>query len=424
MTAQGQVEKRLQIIKIAISITDEGTINLQRLKLKKYKDNKQLDTILSVLDDENYAQASKLIDRYVQNVSGKTKSRVVSPQKSKVDTEEEELIKKFGLFTEPGRNNQSIQQTIPQDFDPEYVALPTETIELDDEIFVEEQVPQESQTKQTITDDILAQYNSIQTDRLPEKKLIKEWQEEIEPNEPIELVDEGSNREIREDIEASLQIQEEYREVQEQHSAVQEESEVISKEEISQEETTQQSKRTTENITYTPISYIDQKFRNMLNQYPQVVDNPQKFASEDDLLYEISLNGYTEEDIEQTIATVYTLSSQEKLDEAAHLLLIAAATESLYAQFILARELFKGKILQKNLTEAFTQINKLAMDNYPEAVCDLAQFYEYGIGIGKDKKKAFRLYEDALDLGVKRADAHLIRMEEESKGILSKIFNK
>ncbi len=412
MTAQGQVEKRLQIIKIAISITDEGTINLQRLKLKKYKDNKQLDAILSVLDDENYAQASKLIDRYIQNISGKTKSRVASPQKNKVDVEEEELIKKFGLFTEPGRNNKSIQQTLPQDFDSDYVELPTEVIELDDEIFVEEQIPQESQAKQTITDDIIAQYNSIERDRLPEKKLIQEQQEEIEANEPIKLVQEGSSRETREDIEAALQIEEESEIVE------------IEKEEIEEEEIAQQAKRTTENITYTPISYIDQKFKNMLNQYPQVVNNPQKFASEDDLLYEISLNGYTEEDIEQTIATVYTLASQDKLDEASHLLLIAAATESLYAQFILARELFKGKILQKNLTEAFTQINKLAMDNYPEAVCDLAQFYEYGIGIGRDKKKAFRLYEDALDLGVKRADAHLIRMEEESKGIFGRIFNK
>jgi TPR repeat protein len=162
----------------------------------------------------------------------------------------------------------------------------------------------------------------------------------------------------------------------------------------------------------------------MFNQYPQVVESTEKFESEEDLLYKISLNGYTERDIEKTIERVYLLADDGKLDEASHLLLIAAATESIYAQFILARELYKGNILQRDLTESFTQINQLAQDNYPEAVCDLAQFYEYGIGITKDKKKAFRLYEDALDLGVKRADAHLSRMEEESKGILARLFNK
>ena len=64
----------------------------------------------------------------------------------------------------------------------------------------------------------------------------------------------------------------------------------------------------------------------------------------------------------------------------------------------------------------------MAINGYPEAICDLAQLYENGIGIDKDKKKAFELYQDAFELGVERADAHITRMEDASTGILGKIF--
>jgi len=175
---------------------------------------------------------------------------------------------------------------------------------------------------------------------------------------------------------------------------------------------------------YAPISYIDQKVRNMFNQYAQVEESSEQFKNEERLLYMISLEGYTEADISKTIDEVFHLKKEGKLAEAAHQLLIAAATESLYAQFILARELFRGEILQRDLPEAFTQINRLALDDYPEAVCDLAQFYERGIGIDKDKKKAFSLYEDALELGVERANTHLNRMEEESRGFIGKLFRR
>jgi TPR repeat protein len=204
------------------------------------------------------------------------------------------------------------------------------------------------------------------------------------------------------------------------------ESIVDEEEEIEEKEPEKLQSKVSEEgtVEYAPISYIDQKLRNMRNQYPQVEESSERFESEERLLYMISLEGYTEADIEETIEKVFTLRNEGKLAEAAHLLLIAAATESLYAQFILARELYKGNILQKDLPEAFTQINRLALIDYPEAVCDLAQFYEYGIGIDKDKKKAFTLYEDALELGVQRAETHLSRMEEASRGILGKLFRR
>jgi TPR repeat protein len=161
----------------------------------------------------------------------------------------------------------------------------------------------------------------------------------------------------------------------------------------------------------------------MLNQYPQILESTERFEREEKLLYKISLEGYDEVDIDDIITDIQLLKEAGKLAEAAHLLLIIAFTESLYAQLIFARELYKGEILQKDVPEAFTQINRLAIENYPEAICDLAQFYEKGIGINKDKKKAFRLYEDALELGVLRAERHIVRMQEESKGFFGKLFN-
>ncbi len=65
MAQLGQVGKRLQIIKIAISITDQETISIQHSKLRLHKNDKLLQNILVVLDDENYAQASNLINRYL-----------------------------------------------------------------------------------------------------------------------------------------------------------------------------------------------------------------------------------------------------------------------------------------------------------------------------------------------------------------------
>ena len=116
MEPLGQVGKRLQIIKTAISLTDDETINAQRSKLRLQKNDAQLDTILSVLDDENYVQASTLIDRYLRGST--VNSTVDKPENDtpshtpKVETtpdttakparsaEEAELIKKFGLFME------------------------------------------------------------------------------------------------------------------------------------------------------------------------------------------------------------------------------------------------------------------------------------------------------------------------------------
>jgi TPR repeat protein len=67
-----------------------------------------------------------------------------------------------------------------------------------------------------------------------------------------------------------------------------------------------------------------------------------------------------------------------------------------------------------------TLINALALnDDYAEAICDLGQFYEYGIGIDKDIDKAKLLYKSAMESGIKRAVTHYERVNKENKGLFS-----
>jgi len=88
-----------------------------------------------------------------------------------------------------------------------------------------------------------------------------------------------------------------------------------------------------------------------------------------------------------------------------------------------ARELFKGDVLQVDFAESFTQINRLAEQDYPEAICDLAQLYEFGYGIKKDKKIAKILYEEASSMGVERATRHLQRLSQK-KGFLDSLLKR
>ena len=166
--------------------------------------------------------------------------------------------------------------------------------------------------------------------------------------------------------------------------------------------------------TYPPISYIDQKYRNMANQFPPV--DEEQFSSglcmeAIEMREKISTKGYSEKDIEDFLEHYMRYKKEGELGKSAQIILLAAATESKFAQFLLARELFYGDILQQNYPEAFTQINTLADQNFPEAICDLGQLYEYGVGIGKDKKMALLLYEEAAEMGIERAQRHCERLK-------------
>ena len=160
----------------------------------------------------------------------------------------------------------------------------------------------------------------------------------------------------------------------------------------------------------------------MRHQFPQTEESEEGIIDEvKRLLKQVATQGYTENDILDAVRFFQEKKSEGKLAEAAQMLLLAAASESKYAQLMLARELFKGEVLKVDYPEAFTQINRLAEHDYPEAICDLAQLYEYGYGIKKDKKTAQLLYEEAAEMGVERAKKHAERFSSK-KGLLSAFF--
>jgi len=451
-----QTKKRLSIINLAISITDIETIQLQILQLGPLRTDEKIQEIITALKAENYAQAQGLIASYIETPTKEILQRTFQKEKEKRKIQDTNTIDEFNLFTEP-EDNSEIRAL---DFD-DMVALSDEVVE---------EKPQKIQKNIDFdsllnidTDDILpnniklkASHTSsntfwdepekpnMQTDDIPKDTFFdteKNITETIEEKPTEELftdnIDETTEERIEESIPEEL-IQKEvieemiekpletlYSEKENQEEEYQEEesSETIEEEtrkELKESKPQKQNEEVaTENIKYKAIPYIDQKFKNMHVQYPPVQETLEIFPSVNAWLLKISREGYSEEDIEAMIKKIDSLGIEHK-EEAAQLLLITAATESKYAQFRLARTLYKGEILQKNLAESFTIINRLAInDDYPEAICDLAQFYEYGIGIDKDKKKAELLYEEAMNLGIKRAMNHYERIRKQNRGLFS-----
>ncbi len=166
-----------------------------------------------------------------------------------------------------------------------------------------------------------------------------------------------------------------------------------------------------EDIHYEKFAYMGQKFRNMMHQYAQREEREEGTMEEvKDFIHMVSIQDYSETQVEAAVARYQELKEQGRIAEAAQMLIAAATTESTFAQFMLARELFKGEVLQQDFPESFTQINRLAEEDYPEAICDLGQLYEYGIGIDKNKRHALLLYEEAAQMGVERAQRHYDRL--------------
>ena len=163
---------------------------------------------------------------------------------------------------------------------------------------------------------------------------------------------------------------------------------------------------------YEAFPYMSQKFRNLLHQYPQLESYEEGVYPEAQAFIDrVSSQSYTESEVEAVIARYQELKAEKHLAEAAQMLIAAAATESAFAQFMLARELFKGEVLKPDHPEAFTQINHLAERNFPEAICDLGQLYEHGIGIDKNKRHALMLYHEAAEMGIARARQHYERLQ-------------
>jgi hypothetical protein len=430
-----QTKKRLQIINIAISITDIETIQLQMLKLASLRSDPKLKEILSGLQAQNYAQTQALIKTYIETPTEEIIQR--TPQ------DDQEVIEEFDLFlTTP--ETPAEEETELFDFDTFAKETPSTDRQLKETVR-EKAIDFDNLLNLTAEDIMPDNINlDIRQTREPEDDFFNIQEEEATLN-----IDHPSNTDAipRDDFFDIPETVEEKRSKEEIPHVLKTDSnreEIAATEERAPAETTPSDQETLKRGTvaqketerpqtppktseshYRKIPYIDQKLKNMLTQYPPLVEAQNHYDTVNHWLLKISQEGYTEEEIEEIISSIEKLKKRNEIAEAAQLLLICGATQSKYAQFILARELFKGEILEKNLPEAFTLINRLAMDDdYPEAICDLAQLYENGIGIDKDKHKAEALYKESMDLGVKRAKAHYERLHNANKGLFGKFFGK
>jgi hypothetical protein len=406
-----QTQKRLSIIKLAISIGDIETIQLQILKLSPLKTDERIQEIIRGLQAENYAQTQALITAYIE-----TPTEEILQRTSQHDTpdpdDEEAIIEEFGLF-----------RVTPE----EEGAKPEEILDLNT---FDNTHPQESKQEENSSFDALLNLKS--EDVLPDTPDIQ--QTLPKEDDFFEVPDESASAFNYTEVVEKDDFFHPEETLQDTGTEVSRESDTfltISKsrtdEENESETSTQSSpaKRTEIPETYEPIPYIDQKLKNMQTQYPPLKEPEGALPSVDAWLMKISNEGYTEKEIEEMMAYIQRLSENGDHAEAAQLLLISAATQSRYAQFMLARSLFKGDLLEKNLPEAFTLINRLAMeDDYAEAICDLGQLYEYGIGIDKDMVRAEELYKEAMELGIQRAAAHYKRVHHANKSLFAKFFRK
>jgi len=456
-----QTKKRLQIINIAISITDIETIQLQILKLASHRSDTRLQEIIAGLHAQNYAQTQALITKYIETPTEEIFQR--TPQ------DDQQVIEEFDLFvTTSEEAEEKEEETELFDFDALIKEEPDEIQEMSEKdesersaevqnnnldnllnLTAEDVMPNNIQLDishtphddffDTPVDDIYAAKEShIDPNCIPKDDFFDmEEENETFPSANDMVEQDGlftglsekktvAEKEIVEEKvvleknpleNESITVQEKIRREMEERRHI----EPVKKEEGVSVPEDERSKF----LDYRPIPYIDQKLRNMLIQYPPLHENSETHASVNNWLLKIGREGYSEEEVEEVLSHIRELKEKNKITEAAQLLLISAATESKFAQFILARELFKGELLQKNLSEAFTLINRLAIDDdYPEAICDLAQFYENGVGIGKDKKRAEELYREAMELGVKRAASHYERLHTVNKGLFGKLFGK
>lgn len=439
-----QTQKRLSIIKTAISIGDDETIQLQILKLSPLRTDEKIQEILRGLEAKNYAQTLPLITEYIETPPEVILQRTIqneapSPQ------EEEAIIEEFDLFKVPVKEEpESVKELVdiegfvgsdaPSNNTPP--TKETKSIDYDallslksDEILPDNIDIRQTRLEQDAEDDFFAtdEENSLFENSDIEKDDFFHSEEEhitseeesttALPNEadfPDPLLEDALEETEEEFIEDALQ---------EFENPVVPKPVVTAADKEKDAETLQQSDN--EEHTYEPMPYIDQKLKNLLTQYLPVELPSRSLDSVNNWLKKIANEGYTESEMEALVAQAMKLSKEGEKAEAAQLLLIAAATHSAYAQFILARSLFRGDLLEQNLPEAFTLINRMAMDdNYPEALCDLAQFYEHGIGIEKDKVRAETLYKEAMEAGIKRAKAHYERLSKTNKGLFGKLFGK
>lgn len=452
-----QIKKRLEIIKIAIFMSDDETIRLQLLKLEYFEENEQLDKIIDLLKRKNYGQAQVLISEYLNSpqnaITQDTKENEnFAKQTNSVNNDNKSIVDDFGMLKSSSLSNkhglqstnQNIKQNKTKDTITSYVGG-SKNFELSlDEI---DKIPSRKQTDAPVPPKEKVDFSDIFTTSKKEKIATTEEQKTTIPEE--EIVEEKENN-ILEDSDQSIENQLEEVKEQENINFESKKYETENKEENNElnEEIldddlemliTADSEVSNTNIDmtleenlenresanpydkkYPPVSDIFHKFQNIALFH--IGDkNYTLHKSSANWMHRISKVGYKEIEILKIAKYIQKLKEQKEHDEAIQLALICCATESNLGKLIFARELYKGDIVEQDHFKACEMTKELALLDYPEALCDLGQYCEHGIGTKKSLEYALHFYKKAYDLGLDRASI-LYKNLKKKKGLFSFLF--
>lgn len=410
-----QTQKRLQIIKLAISITDIETIQLQVAKLRLLEGDKQIEEIVNKLDTKNYAQAQNLITDYIDTPIQKIHQRI-TPENNYSKTEQE-LIEKFDFIVKEDDkedNTESVEETKPFS----YASSRTKNIDYESllQLGVEDVLQDNISIKMTQKDnnkndffDTKEEPKRLETEDIPRDTFFDDIQEE---EKPLKVQQDEKTATSKHETKPEADDKAEENNALEISESTQKETDEKSESGDTPSKVSPKEEHT-EVTLYKPLLTIKQKFYEISQNYPPLYTSEQYYPSVHTWLMRIAYHGYSEKKVYEVIGKARKLAQStlhQNKAEAAELILLSASTEDRFAKLIFARELYKGELFEKNISDAFKLIIKLARMGYPEALCDLGQFYEHGIGINKDKKLAKQLYKKSMDRGLKRAKKHYDRL--------------
>ena len=458
-----EIRTRLEIIKLAATIGDSDTIVLQSSHLKTLNSNK-IDEIVALLNSRNYRQAIYLIKSFLmdsdmidsniddsiddgsEKVLGIEDMLRMSPlaketikeYKSSAYTQDDleafaknietpivdEYEKSDKLKKTYEETFTEIQEQQPEDVKPielKEIKTEGESKEFDNAV--------ESADQDTPLDEISAEV--LNTKEKPKRaKVLSKYKtlrsKFAKKEKANEVVDSSAKASVAKsvmdkakDLTSKLKVAEKRKESSTEENV---ENKVKAKKSTELGNASEKINKTANSDDiYPPIPHIEQKFRQAFVLYPPNKESEVWIEEVIKFLKHIASNSYTDSDVKRFLDEYNFYVEKGDIARAAQVLLLAAASDSKYAQFILARELFNGRVLKRDLKKSYTVMKYLASKHYPDAFCDLAQFYEYGIGVPKDKKTALKLYEKAFELGVDRATKHINRIRE-SGGLLSSLF--
>ena len=458
-----EIQTRLEIIKLAATIGDSDTIVLQSSHLKTLNSNK-IDEIITLLNSKNYRQAIYLIKSFLidsdmiesnivesiddgsEKVLGIEDMLRMSPlaketikeYKSSAYTQDDleafaknietpivdEYEKSDELKKTYEETFSEIQEKQPVDVKPielKEIKTEGESKEFDNAV--------ESVHQDTPLDEISAEV--LNTKEKPKRtKVLSKYKtlrsKFAKKDKSEEIIAPSTKASVtRSVVEKAKDLTSKLKATEKKKESLNEQKQKVEKN-AKEEKLVEKTERNTNRVSksddiYPPIPHIEQKFRQAFVLYPANKESEVWIEEVIKFLKHIASNSYTDNDVKRFLDEYNFYVDKGDIARAAQVLLLAAASDSKYAQFVLARELFNGRVLKRDLKKSYTVMKFLASKHYPDAFCDLAQFYEYGIGVPKDKKTALKLYEKAFELGVDRATKHINRIKE-SGGILSSFF--